>query len=225
MTLFRRINEILTANLHDLVDRIEDPEKMLRQAVRETDDAIALATAAAARAIASERLLAKQIATQRSQASRWQSKAVAEVAAGDDEQARRALVRRREHERLADVLEEQRAAADRATARLRRRIDAMKVKRTEAERMLLALAARLCSAQARRHFDMNAGCGKATALGYRFERLRQRVERAEAETEALLELTDDDWSLDRDAEEIAEIDAELLALRQQGAASATFQGP
>lgn len=225
MTLFRRINEILTANLHDLIDRIEDPEKMLRQAVREMDDAIAVATAAAARAIASERLLGKQIETQRSQASRWQNKAVAAVAAGDDEQARRALVRRREHERLADVLEEQRAAADRVVARLRRRIEAMKVKRAEAERMLLALAARLCSAQAWRHFDMNAGCGNAMALGYRFERFRQRVERAEAETEALLELTDDDWSLDRDAEEIAEIDAELSALRQQGAASATFQGP
>ncbi|HVA48473.1 MAG TPA: PspA/IM30 family protein [Pirellulales bacterium] len=214
MTLFGRINDILTANLNDLVDRFEDPEKMLRQAVREMDDTIAAATSAAARSIACEKLLGKEIESQHGQASRWQHRAAAAVSAGDDDHARRALMRRREHERLAGVFEEQRAAAEDASARLRRRIDAMKVKRAEAGRMMVALAARQCVAQAYRRLGAHASGDAGRSVLDRFERLRQRVELVESETEALLELAEldesDGW---QDREAAAEIAVELTALK------------
>jgi phage shock protein A len=215
MTLFRRINDIFTANLNDLVDRFEDPEKMLRQAIREMDDAIAATTTAAARCIAGTRLLEKEIASRRAHAVRWQRSAVAAVAAGDDEQARRSLTRRREHERFIAALEEQSAAADEMSTRLRRRIEAMKVKRADAGRMLIELAARQFVVQANRRFGDVALCDASTRVFYRFERLRKRVELAETEAEAALELTGDDDSLaDRDYEETAAIEVELLELKQ-----------
>ena len=61
MRLFQRIGDIIAANLNDLVDRFEDPEVMLKQAIREMETMIEGATGGAARAIAGERLLARDL--------------------------------------------------------------------------------------------------------------------------------------------------------------------
>ena len=60
MPLVRRIAGIVSANLNDAVDRCEDPEKMLRQAVREMEEAFHRALDRAATAIAQEKLLSRQ---------------------------------------------------------------------------------------------------------------------------------------------------------------------
>lgn len=213
MPLIRRINTILTANLNDLVDRFEDPEKMLRQAIREMDDAIAAATSAAARSIAGQKLLDKEIESRHAQAARWQRNAVSAVGARDDERARRALTRRLEQERLAEILEEQRAAAETMIARLRRRIEAMKRKRADARHVLIELAARHCVAQAQRRLGDTFLCDSSAGVFDRFERLRQRVELAEAEAESLLELSADESLTDRDDEDSEAIEQELTKLK------------
>ena len=71
MRLFRRIGDIVAANLNDLVDRFEDPEVMLKQAIREMETMIEDATADAARAIAAERLLARDLSDHQEKARRW----------------------------------------------------------------------------------------------------------------------------------------------------------
>jgi phage shock protein A len=218
MTLFRRINDILTANLHDLADRFENPEPMLRQAVREMDDAIAAATGAAARAIAGQKLLDKEIESQRAASERWQRNAAAAVASGDDDLARRALTRRRECERLADVLEDQRTAGQASVERLRRRIEAMKIKRAEAGRLLIELTARHSVAQAHRRLCSIAARDPSSEVFRRFDRLRQRAELAEAEAEAMCELAEeDDWISNRDCQETAQIEADLRMLKERPA--------
>jgi phage shock protein A len=219
MTLFRRVSHILTANLNDLVDRFEDPEQMLRQTIREMEDAIDAATLAAARSIASEKLLEKQIESGRAQAARWQRAAEAAVAADDDDRARRAIVRRREQERLIEVLEEQRSATQEMSGRWRRRIDAMKYERADAGRMLIELAAHESLAQADPLRGAQAFGSTTGAISYRFARQRERIERALAEAEAVLEIAgDDDGLADRDGETDA-IEVELLELKQCHAAA------
>jgi phage shock protein A len=216
MGIFRRVNDIISANLNDLIERFEDPEAMLRQAVREMDGLIATTSAAAARSIASERLLATELAAQRDRSIAWRQRAEAAVRAGDDDLARKALVRRREHEHLAQALEEQIAAADSANARLRRQIAAMHARRAEASRKLATLTARRTAADARRYARSAPSQLDAFA---RFERLSDKVELAEAEAEALAELEpggDDSWFDELDAaEDQRAIDAELASLKGQ----------
>lgn len=215
MRLFRRVNAILTANLNDLVDRFDDPESMLRQAVRDMDEAVARATAAAARSIASETVLRQELDRRRQRATTCQRRAEAAVEQGDDELARQALARRREHETLAEALGEQLAGVVRVNTRLRRRIDAMRAARDEAGRKLASLTALHAVAQARG--SLGAGgelaCDGAFA---RFERLSDRVRLAEAEADALavLEGNDLDWRAESD-ETALEIEAELATLKQK----------
>lgn len=215
MRLFRRVNAILTANLNDLIDRFDDPEAMLRQAVRDMDTAVAAATAAAARSIASETVLRHELDRRRERTAGWQRRAEAAVERGDDELARQALARRREQETLAASLKEQLAGLARVNARLRDRIDTKRSKRDEARRALASFTALHAVAQARRSLDAGGDAAGAGAFA-RFERLSDRVRLAEAEADelAVLEDNDLDWRAETDEATLA-IEAELVALKQQ----------
>lgn len=188
MGIFRRAGDIVAANLNDLIDRFEEPEKMLRQAVREMDGAIESALTAAARSLAAEKLLARELTQHERRSAEWQDRAVAAVAGGEDELARRALLRRREHDGLVEALREQQTAAAGSNARLRRQLDALRAKRAEAHRKLATLSARHAVARARRQLQ-TAGVAAAESSAFsRFERLREKVELVEAEADALVEL-------------------------------------
>ncbi len=221
MGIFRRVNDIISANLNDLIERFEDPEAMLRQAVREMDEVIATPSAAAARSIAGEKLLAKELAAQHVRAAAWQRRAEAAVGAGDDDLARQALTRRHEHDSLTRALEEQLTSAETANARLRRQIEAMHARRAEAGRKLATLAARQTAARARARIHAGAGPSGLDAFA-RFERLSEKVELAGAEAEALCELEHrgDEWLTRLDAaEDSRAIEAELAELHVRHARS------
>ena len=63
MSIFKRISDIITANLNDMMESYEDPEQMLRQATREMEDAIAEAKPSVAKAMAHEKRISKQLAS------------------------------------------------------------------------------------------------------------------------------------------------------------------
>lgn len=191
MGIFKRISDIITANLNDLTEEFENPEQMLRQAIREMEESIASATHETAKALASEKVLSRELSGNREQLQCWHQRAQQAVDAGDDELARKALRRKREHDKLVAALEDQLQSSQQAAASLRRQLEAMKAKLAEARRSLATLSARQRAAQFRKkmasvgvehmmEFDQNAFS--------KFERFRSRVEQAEAEAEALAEL-------------------------------------
>jgi phage shock protein A len=190
MGLFKRIGDILSANLNEMTEQFEDPEMMLKQAIREMEASIAEATKETAKAMAGQKLLAKELANNSTQANLWQERAQKAIESGDDDFARKALGRKLEHDKLVAALSDQSAAADDATKTLRRQLDGMKAKLAEAKRSLSTLSARKKAA------DFNKKLATSTAEVFatddnafaQFDRLRERVEHAEAEAEALAEL-------------------------------------
>jgi phage shock protein A len=220
MGIFRRVSDIISANLNDLVDKFEEPEKMLKQAIREMEETIEEATAAAAKAIASEKLLAKELAEHDRQTADWLARAEQAVKAGDDELARQALRRKQEHEKLAHALRDQSAAAGETGQTLRSQIEAMKAKHAEARRKLATLTARSKAAHARRRLQtVGAGFKMRSDAFSRFDRMREKVELAEAEADALTELHagGDEPVLaqfDRREEDLG-VETELAAIKQK----------
>ena len=220
MRLFRRIGDIIAANLNDLVDRFEDPEVMLKQAIREMETMIEETTGAAARAIASERLLAKDLADHERKARRWHARAEEAVVQGDDDLARQAIARAQEHEALAHALIEQRSAAQQTAQALRDQVNAMRAKQAEARRKLASLSGRRQVVAAGRALRGMAGAASCTEDGFaRFDRLRPQIERAEAEAEALGELyatVESKLEVESVAREQARrIEAELDAIKER----------
>ena len=214
MRLFRRIGDIISANLNEMIDHFEDPEKMLKQAVREMEQAVAAALDSAVRPVANEKLLAKQLAENGHQAERWQQRGEQAVAAGEDNLARRAITRKLQHEKLVAALGDQHAAAAETSVKLRRQIEGMRAKLAEAKRKLAALIARKRTAEAKRQLLRVTSSTSGHGAFSRFDRLFEQVELAEAEADAFCELNgmDDEEAFEDD--ETAVVEQELAALKE-----------
>lgn len=157
MGIFRRASDIIAANLNDLIDQFEDPERMLRQAIREMEAAVSSALDGAVQVIASEKLLTRQLETERYAADQWHQRAQQALAAEDEPLARQAVARKLEHQQLAAALADQQAAAIETSQRLRRQVDALRARLAEARRKLAALVARQRAAAARRTVARHTG--------------------------------------------------------------------
>ena len=94
--IFKRISDILAANLNDLIDRVEDPERMVKQIIREMEDNIHIAEEGVIDAMASEKQLQKDLEQHRHQAATWRQRAEEALRADQEDLARAALTRKKE---------------------------------------------------------------------------------------------------------------------------------
>jgi phage shock protein A len=100
MALLERVSTLLRANLNDLIEKAEDPERMLKQIVLDMENQLMQVKTQVAIAIADEHLLAKKRAEQIEQAAEWRRKAELAVQKGHDDLARAALERALSHDEL-----------------------------------------------------------------------------------------------------------------------------
>jgi phage shock protein A len=150
----------------------------------------------------------------------WQSRAESAVSAGDDALARQAILRRQENEKIAASLADEHAAVHEAALTLRRQLEAMQAKSAEAKRRLGTLIARKKAAAVQSKIQLASQDPDWNQDAFaKFERLREKVELAEAEAEALRELSGDPILLDTLATEIAtrdlEVESELEQLKKK----------
>ena len=142
--------------------------------------------------MAAEKLAARDLADAERRAEEWGRHAEQAVRAGDDALARQALTRKQEQDRTAAALRDQAAATADASGAMRRQLEAMQAKLSEANRRLGTIVARNKAAAVRAKIRAAEGEVMANTEAFdAFERLRKKVERAEAESEALRELSQD----------------------------------
>jgi phage shock protein A len=116
MALMERVTTLLRANLNDLIDKAEDPEKMLKQLVLDMENQLLQVKTQVAIAIADQHLLERKTAEHETAAANWKNKAALAVARGRDDMAREALERSLSHAQMyrsfVQQLEDQRAEAE-----------------------------------------------------------------------------------------------------------------
>jgi phage shock protein A len=100
MSLLDRVSTLLRANLNDLVEKAEDPERMLKQIVLDMENQLMQVKTQVAIAIADQHLLEKKRAEHEQQAGDWRRKAELAVQKGQDDLARAALERALSHDQL-----------------------------------------------------------------------------------------------------------------------------
>ena len=219
MGLFKRMGDIISANLNDMTEQFEDPEKMLKQAIREMETSIEQARRDVARAMASDKIVANELAENKTKAQQWYLRAEAAVEAGDDEMARKAVGRKQEYDKIVAALSDQHVAAVESSTTLRRQLEAMQAKLAEAKRQLGTLTARKKAADVRAKMSVgNASVELNSDAFAKFDRMREKVEMAEAEADALRELAGDSAAspqIDEPDNLDLEVDAELLALKKK----------
>ena len=228
MGIFQRISDIMSANINHLLEKAEDPEKMIRQVINEMYDKIQEARSATAQAIAAEKQLKKELDTNESQLEEWRAKAMQAVEADDDGLARKALARKKEHEHIIAGLSKQWESSEAAADNLKVQLQALQAKLAEAKRKQSALIARQRAAEAQRdvqkaltHVDIDKSAFD------KFDRMEEKVEQMEAEAQAMTELAAEDATLESEFEEIEDkdnIEKELDDLKAQRAAKLKENG-
>ena len=214
---FSRISDILKSNINEMLDRAEEPDKMIRQMVRDMEEAVGKATASVGTAVANHKRLERQFNDKQSQVAEWQGKAERAVEAGEDALARRALERKavfaKAAEDLAPAVEESRQTAE----QLREQLRELKTKLEEARTRQGTLIARHQAAQARKRLAQSiSGLGEDAFSS--FERFEQKVEESEAEAAAHTEISGEMESLEKEIRQIEvdhSVDDELKALKDK----------
>lgn len=217
MSIFGRLADIMKANINDLLDRAEDPEKMIKQMVLEMEEAVNKATLAVGQAIANEKSLERQYNRQKGQMEDWHGKAVKAVQAGRDDLASQALQRKSTVEQNVGDLERMLTEARTSTSSLRSQLDQLKGKLDEARMRQNTLIARSQAAKAKKQVAQTfAGVGSDAFS--KFDKLEQKVEKTEAEAEAFAQLAGENTSLEDEfkaLESSSSADTELAALKAQ----------
>ncbi|MCI0429425.1 MAG: PspA/IM30 family protein [Rhodospirillales bacterium] len=218
-SIFKRISDVVTANINDLVDRVEDPERMVKQLIREMEENIQQAKEGVVDAIASEKRLEKELELNRGQCEDWGKKAEQALRNGNEALARNALVRKNEHEEVYRALEPSWQASRNTSERLKAQLRALEAKLEEARRKRSTLVARQRAAEARQQIDKTLSAFDAgIAAQANFTRMEDKVAEMEARTAALDELGDDASQLEREFLDMrisAAVEDELTELRKK----------
>jgi len=188
MGIFSRLGTLIKSNINDLITKAEDPEKMLSQVLLEMQQQLVDAKKAVAVAIADEKKLQKQYASEQEKAKEWERKAMVAVRAGDDNLARQALQRKQEHDNIAEQFQQQWIAQKQAVEKLKDALRLLNNKIEEAKRKKNILIARKKRAEAQQQIaNTMQGLGDTSAFDT-FDRMADRIALMEAEAEAGAEL-------------------------------------
>lgn len=134
MSFFSRLSDIVSCKLDDLMSEQGDPPQALARIISEIEEGLAGARRSVTAAGSSEERLKAELAERQSQAAWWAGKAREELAGGNDDAARQALMRKRETEDLAAGLEQQLAAATSTREHLSTTMRAIEARLAEARR-------------------------------------------------------------------------------------------
>jgi phage shock protein A len=218
LQIFKRVNDILNANVNHLLDQIEDPERMIKQVILEMEEHITQSKEGVVNAIASEKQLYKELEQQRQQAATWQEKAELALNSGKEDLARSALMRKKEADRIVKDLEPAWESAKHTSESLKAQLQKLEQKLEEAKRKRTTLAARQHASEAKQQIyktmnKLETGLNAQT----KFDRMEDKVAAMEARTEALAEL-EDVSKLEQDFLELEtdnEIEEELKKLKMK----------
>ncbi|EKD11404.1 PspA/IM30 family protein [Limnospira platensis] len=213
MGLFDRIGRVVRANLNDLVNKAEDPEKILEQAVIEMQEDLIQLRQAVAQTIAQQKRSQQQYNQAQSQANQWQSRAQLALQKGDENLAREALQRKKGYVETANTLEMSLRQQTEQVETLKRNLVSLESKISEAKTKKNMLKARAQAAKANEQLNNVLGGINTSSATSVFERMEEKVMIQEAKSQAAAELIGSDR--EKTILDPVEIDDELAAMKAQ----------
>ncbi|MCP4396787.1 MAG: PspA/IM30 family protein [bacterium] len=214
MGIFSRMSDIFKANLNEIIDKAEDPAKMMDQMVREMQENLREAKIQVAKAIADEKKLHYQVKQNEVQSKNWESKAMLALKKGDERLAKEALKQKQTYDGLSASVRGQWEEQNSMSSKLKDNLRALESKIDEARRKKEILIARQKRAEAQKKIhDVMTGLNDKSAFA-NFDRMEQKVMEIEAQADAAVELEMD--TLDdqfRALEAGSGVDDELAALK------------
>ncbi|HYH11215.1 MAG TPA: PspA/IM30 family protein [Thermomicrobiales bacterium] len=214
MSIFDRLSRLIRANVNDLIDQAEDPEKMIDQILRDMQTNITTARAQVASMIAQEKELEADLQESEQLVNEWNEKAKRAVSAGKDDLAREAL--RRKHDATAnlEIYREQHTTQQHTVEKLKQQLQLLESKYQSTLSQRDSLIARQRRARAQQAVAERVTSLSPFDASSELERMERKIRSNEAHAAATIEM--EDTSLDAQFRELdydVDIERELEALK------------
>jgi len=184
MGIFSRMSDIMNSNINAMLEKAEDPEKIVRLMIQEMEDTLVEVRSAAARTIADKKQHRRKLAAIRAEAREWEAKAELAVSKGRDDLAKAALREKASAERIADSLDEQLQQIDEGQAKLNGDISRLQAKLADAKARQKALLTRHETSSHQLRVREQLHEGKVDDALMRFEKFERKIENIEGRVES-----------------------------------------
>lgn len=220
MGMFSRINDIVQSNLNAMLDKAEDPEKIIRLIIQEMEETLVEVRTDAARYLADQKTLARHMTSAEKDINGWQDKA--QLAMNNDKEglAKAALVEKQKYVAKLSQLEQQQVQLAEIIEKIQVDTGRLNSKLNEAKQKQKSLVSRKQTLETRLKVKSVDNSNKIDDAMVRFEHYEQRIDTLEAQVDAY-DLTKDSGSATSLAAEFDALEAdetienELAALKKK----------
>ena len=185
MGVFSRLSDIVNSNLNAMLDKAEDPEKIVRLIIQEMEDTLVEVRARAARAIADKKEIERKKATFVARAAEWETKAELAIAKGRDDLARGAVGAKRKAAEMADLFDKELEAIDASLDKTNDDLAQLQNKLKEAKARQRSLEMRGAAAADSVRVSRQVHDTRIDDAMARYERWERRIDELEAEAESI----------------------------------------
>ena len=183
MTIFSRITDIVNANISALLERAEDPDKMIRLMIQEMEDTLVEVRSQSVRAIADKREIERKVERLDSSGREWEEKAAFALGKGREDLAKSALLVRRRLQEQADLLRDELALIEESLARHSADLAKLQAKIVEAKARKSSIELRMKTAKDRVRVKNALHDDRVEDALNRYGSLERRIDELEAGSE------------------------------------------
>ena len=183
MGIFTRVRDVISSNINAMLDKAEDPEKMIKMIVREMEDTLVEVKASCAGAMATKKKIQRELTAVQKRADEWAGKARLAVDKGREDLAREALLEKRRYLARVDALHEEQAQCDSLVEQYQSDITQLEEKLTMAREKQRVLVQRHIHAQKKKQAENHIRKVDTADAMARFETFEHRIDRMEAEAD------------------------------------------
>lgn len=188
MGIFSRISDLLKSNVNDLIDKAEDPEKMVKQIIIDMQKELNNSTQALGKAMAAERTAKNQYDAAAAKSAEWENKAKSALAAGNEELAKKALAEKVKADKNTEQYKEMYDTISSQTETIRTQVEVLKSKLQEAKSRQAMLIARSQMADTQKSIAKASGGFDSGSASEKFDRMEEKIMSKEAEAQAFSEI-------------------------------------
>jgi phage shock protein A len=189
MAIFSRLSDLLRANINDLIDKAENPEKMVKQIIIDMEEQLQKSVQGLGSVMASERQVAKQLEEAQAESKLWEDRAKTALQASNEELAKQAVnsklladERVKQFQKMHDDISAQ-------LKTLREQVDVLKNKVVEARNRQTMLLARDKVAKARKEVSSAVGNIDSSGAFGKMDKMERKIAESEAQADAAFEVS------------------------------------